>query len=230
MMGRTHAVTGALAFQAAAGWFPATVPAVLLGTIICTGAALLPDIDHGDATTANTYGPVTRGLSVVVRKVSGGHRNGTHSVLGIGLTGLSAYQAVLYQDAPGWAGVIAKVWLSVLLILASAGAVRLLKIDGYADDFAPIPVCLALVWLAPVDLSWVPLAIMLGMAVHVAGDMLTNGGCPLFWPIKKGKGKRSKPARYALGLFKTNGWFENWIVLPLAIIGTVALIGWRIFG
>lgn len=230
MMGRTHAVTGALAFVGAVSWFPQTLPALALGMITCTGAALLPDIDHPNATTTKTYGPVTSAFSWVVRKLSGGHRNGTHSVLGIGLLGFSAYQAVLYQDAPGWGGTVAKVWLTILLILTSAGAVRLLKIDGYIDDLLPIPVCAALVWLSPVDFAWVPLALVLGAAVHVLGDMLTNGGCPLLWPYAPGKGKKAKPKRYALGLFKTGGKVENWLVLPAALIGTVVLIGWRIFG
>lgn len=228
-MGRTHAVTGALAFQGAASWFPQNVPALVLGSVVCTGAALLPDIDHPNATTTRTYGPLTSGFSRVVRKISGGHRNGTHSILGIALLGASTYQAVTYQNAPGWAGQVAKIWLVLWLILATAGAVRLLKIDGVIDDLLPIPVCAALVWLQPVSLAWVPLALVLGSAVHVAGDMLTNGGCPLLWPLKSGKG-RGKHKRYALGLFKTGGPVENWLVLPGAILGTLALIGWRVFG
>jgi membrane-bound metal-dependent hydrolase YbcI (DUF457 family) len=187
-------------------------------------------MDHEKATASNTYGPVTRLISVVVQKISGGHRNGTHSVLGIGLLGASAQAAVTYQHVPGWGAIVAKVWLGLLLVLASAGAVRLLKIDGYIDDLLPIPVCAALVAFEPVPLTFVPLALVLGAAVHVVGDMLTNGGCPLLWPYAPGKGKRAKPKRYALGLFKTNGGVENYLVLPAAIIGTILIIGWRIFG
>lgn len=246
MMGRSHAVTGAFAFQGALVWsattpyFPHDLGSQVLGTIVCTGAALLPDIDHEKATVSNTYGPVTRAISEVIQWAAGGHRNGTHSIFGIGLLGASAQAAVTYQHVPGWPMVVSKIWLCLLLILASAGAVRLLKIDGYVDDFAPIPVSAALVAFEPVPLDFVPLALVLGAAVHVAGDMLTNGGCPLFWPLvpKKGKTSRSKkrggggtkrgPKRYALGLFKTGGFTENWLVLPVSILGTLALIGWRI--
>jgi membrane-bound metal-dependent hydrolase YbcI (DUF457 family) len=236
MMGRTHGVTGALAFQASlfwsvtTTWFPHDLGSQALGTVVCVGAALLPDMDHEKATASNTYGPVTRGISHLVQKLSGGHRNGTHSILGIAILGASAQAAVTYQAVPGWGGVVSKIWLALLLILASAGAVRLLKIDGSLDDLLPIPVCIALVVLQPVPLDFVPLALVLGAAVHVAGDMLTNGGCPLFWPYAPGKGKRAKPKRYALGLFKTNGPMENWLVLPCSVLGTLALIGWRIFG
>jgi membrane-bound metal-dependent hydrolase YbcI (DUF457 family) len=230
MMGKSHAATGMFAFWAGTSWFPQNLPALVLGSVVCTGAALLPDIDHPNATTTKTYGPVTSAFSWTVRKISGGHRNGTHSILGISILGGSTYQAVLFQSVPGWPGQVAKAWLALWLILAVAGAVRLLKIDGIIDDLLPIPVCAALVYLQPVSLAWVPLALVLGSATHVAGDMLTNGGCPLLWPYAPGKGKKAKPKRYALGLFKTGGTVENWVVLPSAMIGTVALIGWRVFG
>ena len=50
------------------------------GAIICAGAAMLPDLDHPSATIAQTFGPVTWGLSKAVAWLSGGHRDATHSL------------------------------------------------------------------------------------------------------------------------------------------------------
>ncbi|HEX7461737.1 MAG TPA: metal-dependent hydrolase, partial [Dermatophilaceae bacterium] len=43
-------------------------------------AALLPDLDIESSTVSNSLGPVTRLISRVVALVSGGHREGTHSL------------------------------------------------------------------------------------------------------------------------------------------------------
>ena len=36
------------------------------GAIVCAGAAMLPDLDHPSATIAQTFGPITWGLSKAV--------------------------------------------------------------------------------------------------------------------------------------------------------------------
>ncbi|MDD0857953.1 metal-dependent hydrolase [Arthrobacter alpinus] len=37
---------------------------------------------------------------------------------------------------------------------------------------------------APQHEYWFPLAMGLGVAAHILGDMLTTGGCNLLWPLK----------------------------------------------
>lgn len=44
---------------------------------------MLPDLDHASASVLRALWPVTSILSAVVRAVSGGHRQGTHSLLGV---------------------------------------------------------------------------------------------------------------------------------------------------
>jgi membrane-bound metal-dependent hydrolase YbcI (DUF457 family) len=84
-MGRTHALSGAAIFTAGAWALPLGTGQVLLGAVVCAGAAVLPDIDHHGSHAARTFGPFTRGFAWVVGKVAGGHRNGTHSALGVAL-------------------------------------------------------------------------------------------------------------------------------------------------
>ncbi|TDC01692.1 hydrolase [Micromonospora fluostatini] len=109
MMGRSHALSGAVAWLAVcAGWREATdaglvdtAPGgvvVAAGAAVAAGYALLPDIDHPDSTIARSLGPVTRGLarvtaagSAALRRIGcahcerrpdqGGHRALTHTAL-----------------------------------------------------------------------------------------------------------------------------------------------------
>lgn len=214
MMGRSHALTGTLAYQVVALYQPQPIWQMVLGTAVCTGAALFPDIDHPNSTLTATYGPVTRVLSWLIRKLSGGHRKGTHSLVGIGLLGLAAHACVTYLGTIG-----GRIGLTVLLTLALAGVVRLFHIDGYLDDLAPIPVALALVWLQPVSLTFVPVALVIGALAHMVGDMLTKMPVYITWPFSD-KG-------IALDLFTTGKRVERWIVVPLVCLAIVGTVGMR---
>jgi membrane-bound metal-dependent hydrolase YbcI (DUF457 family) len=193
--------------------FKFPVSDAIIGTAACAGAALLPDIDHPRSTVSNTYGPLTRGLSWVMNTLTGGHRRGTHSLPGIFVMGLLAQAGVLYRETT--AGMIG---LSLIMSLLASALVRLLRIPGWLDDLAPIPVVVGLVCLTDISLDILPVAIMAGCVVHVAGDILTKTTCPVFWPFSN-KGIK-------LALFKTNGPFERFVMLP----GTVALILVEILG
>src|SRR5690606_39936828 len=54
---------------------------VAAGPVVCAGAALLPDIDHHNGRIANTFGPITQHMCKWIGKISGGHRQATHSIL-----------------------------------------------------------------------------------------------------------------------------------------------------
>lgn len=216
MMGRTHALTGTGA-GLGISLYLAHLPLVptVFGTLICTGSALLPDMDHPRATAANTFGPLTRTMSWAVRTVSGGHRRGTHSLLGIMALGGVMLAGVEYRHT-----VPAQVALSVVLILALASLVRLLKIPGIIDDLLPIPVVVGLVSFTNVSLVVVPWAVMLGCLTHALGDYLTLEGCPWLWPLSQ--------KNFKLALFKTNGITERYVILPLVTIGIFAELFWRV--
>lgn len=217
MMGRTHALTGTAAGLGVSLYLAhlSLVPTIA-GTLICTGSALLPDMDHPRATAANAYGPITRTMSWVVRTVSGGHRRGTHSVFGIMVLG----GTLLFAGTVCRYTVPAQAWISLVVILALASMVRLLKIPGILDDLAPIPIVVGIVFLTNTSLAIIPWAVMLGCLIHTAGDMMTKEGAPIFWPfISKS---------YKLADLRTNGLTERYLVLPLVTITIVTEIVWKV--
>jgi len=189
--GSHHALCGAAAWVAVAstapltlGWYPASPLGVVTGALVCAGAALAPDADHHDATIANALPPVSQWVCDGIGAVAGGHRNGTHSLLGVAaLTGLAwaAGQVTVTTDTLGELAVGAGA-LSLLLV---AFAARALGLDGGRRGQAwALALALAgfVTLAAPTGWSWLPVAVGLGAAVHVLGDMLTGGGVPLLWP------------------------------------------------
>ena len=70
-------------------------------------------------------------------------------------------------------------------------------------------------------LALVPLAMLLGTATHIAGDMLTDSGCPLGWPFSQFRCKLL-PEPFA---FSTGTRPELMIVDPL-LLGALGLLAW----
>ncbi len=75
MMGPAHSLSGAAAWlgvgaAAAATGHTMPWPVLLVGALICAGAALAPDLDHKAATISRAFGPVSRGLCEIVDKLS----------------------------------------------------------------------------------------------------------------------------------------------------------------
>ncbi len=215
-MGKTHWLTGLAAGICAAYLNDVPIWDGVLGVALCTGAAILPDIDHPRSTISNMYGPLTRSFCWIMGKLTGGHRRGTHSVAGVGLLGIVAQLGV--ENRHTIPGMVA---LSVIMILCLAGAVRIMKIPGWIDDVLPIPVVLGIVVLTPIRLDVIPVAVMLGCFIHILGDMVTPMGCPIYWPLAK------KNVRF--NLFKTNGFTERYIVTPLVIVIVIAEFVWMFY-
>lgn len=216
MMGRSHFVSGIVAFEATAAWMHYTPEQAVIGVIVATSASLLPDIDHQHATISRTYGPITVGVSRVIAKLAGGHRRGTHSLLGIGAFGLLAQACVMNRHTV-WAAAL----LSAILIVTIAAGVRILRIPGWIDDLAPIPVVVFGVAFTNIDLSSVPAALVLGCVTHVIGDCLTNSGCPILWPLSD--------ERLKFGLFRTGKWAEKWVVFPVLVLAACGMYMWKVW-
>ncbi|HEU5159950.1 MAG TPA: metal-dependent hydrolase [Streptosporangiaceae bacterium] len=222
MMGHTHALSGAAAWLAATpllgdsallGHFavhlsPAQIAA---GTVVCAGAAMLPDIDHHDGTIANAFGPLTRVLCRIVGALSGGHRHATHSLVFAALAGLGASLAVMHL--PGWA------WSIVLFSLIGLGlhgiGIRVPERERFSALLnAVIAAALAYV-MRDLDMGFAGCAVALGCLAHVLGDCLTPDGCPLFWPARW---------RIEVPLIpRTDGALERWVLAPLLTLGVVIL-------
>ncbi|ALD64222.1 hydrolase [Arthrobacter sp. YC-RL1] len=196
MMGGHHAMSGA------AAWLAITTPVsigsvdlgfgalqmdrweTLAGAIVCAGAALLPDADHHGATIARSLPPISSIFTRIIGKVSGGHRNGTHSILGM------AFFILLAWLANGWA--VQTAALGIVYPAAALFAVLLISFAVKSVKFMPPALCWVIALAAgafvgmntPEENQWFLLAVAVGVAAHVLGDMLTIGGCNLIWPIK----------------------------------------------
>jgi membrane-bound metal-dependent hydrolase YbcI (DUF457 family) len=159
---------------------------VVAGALVTAGAALLPDADHPSATIAHSLPPVSRILCEVLGAVSGGHRNGTHSLLGIAMFTALAWAAGLWTLETPWFGTVyAGAGLVSLLLVSFAAKVLGVFPDGVRKLpwLVAVPLASFIAIAAPHEQHWFPLAVALGTAVHIAGDMLTTGGCNLLWPI-----------------------------------------------
>lgn len=223
MMGTTHASSGVVAYLAVLPVLPGVHPpaTVALGVIAAAGAAMLPDLDHPKATVANCYGPPTRILASGIETISEGHRNGTHSLLGIG-----AFTAatVGLQQVGGW-------WLVGWLVLLLGVGVTALGLAPTKQPFAYLGLVAVGVLFLTGSTGWanmptdtVPHAVAIGCAAHIVGDMLTPEGCPLLWlpswlPLPSGLRKVTR-YRFGVGLVKTERKVEAYVVAPaLALVG-----------
>ncbi|MCL2736301.1 MAG: metal-dependent hydrolase [Propionibacteriaceae bacterium] len=225
MMGRTHATSAAVAYLAlqpvfaSTGLVPVTAATVVLGTVASAGAGLLPDMDHEHATAAQSLGVVTKALTKVVSAISGGHRNGTHSLLGAAVfTGL-AWSAS--RNPVGFA-----VAMGVLFALAVTG----LRIV-YAKCTPVQTIAVVVVTMGVLGLGWfgagvasvspmvLPVAVAVGVLAHIAGDMLTKEGCPLLYPLVK--------TRFHVVSITTGKFMERAVIAPALGVAAVALCLWQ---
>jgi len=228
MLGRDHALSGALAFTAAAPLLHVTGVHLAAAVALTAGAGVLPDIDEPGSTIARTFGFLTGGFAWIVHHISGGHRKGTHSLIGVALVaaaalGAASWQASARATGPWWHLIPA----GLILALLFSAAFRALNIGGHHGDAFGIALAAAMIWRgwAPVTSRQLPVlavCVILGMLAHLAGDMCTHDGCPLLYPL----------SRYEFGLLPapvritTNKLAEHWIVTPLLIAG-LAYFAWR---
>lgn len=220
-MGRTHATSGAAAFlavlpllhQAGLSLTPLTVPVAALAA---AGAAMLPDLDHPQATVSRSLGPVTVGLARLVARCTGGHRGGTHSLLAVAaLTGGAA--------AVDLAGALPRGLACAFLFALATAAVQL----RLARPLVHTAICLAggivLVTLSAqhiVTAGVLPWAVAVGVAAHLVGDMLTREGVPLLWPVSA--------RRFRIASLSTGGTIERLLVGP-ALALCALVLGWQLY-
>src|SRR6516162_5456275 len=104
MLGRDHALSGALAFAAAATPLHVTGVHLAAGMALTAGAGVLPDIDEPGSTIARTFGFLTGAFAWIVHKISGGHRKGTHGLPGVALLTAASLAAGSWQASAGHRG------------------------------------------------------------------------------------------------------------------------------
>lgn len=188
---------------------------VLLGAIICAGAAMLPDIDHHNASIAHSLPPLTTVMARFFQTVSGGHRHGTHSIVGVLFFGIVAWLAsfLVIKDV-GFLGDL-NIGAGLLVIILSAFAFKVLRFMPGEARRAPwaagITIGVITTLVFPEGPQWLIACVVIGVAVHIAGDMLTKEGCNLLWPLKVKPPKIVKRNPLLSNLWGDNGYMS----LPL---------------
>jgi membrane-bound metal-dependent hydrolase YbcI (DUF457 family) len=218
MMGPSHALSGAAAWLAGSvaldhfGALHQTPLQLAVGTAMCAGGALLPDLDlsgkvtanRGGATVAHTFGVVSLFVAECVEKLSlgvykltrgskdpdreNGHRTLTHTILFNVLLGL-ATTALCWRFGK-WA-VIGVLFVTFAMTLRGL-FVKWAKQAGWLIvTLASAAAAFGVYQRLPSDRGYpiLGLAIGVGGIVHLLGDLLTDRGCPLFWPMPLGKGR-----------------------------------------
>ena len=216
MLGHSHALSGLATGAATLPWVPVDGTVAQIAWVSAVGGfAMLPDLDQQGSTISRMWGPVTDVPSGLVNAVARGHRWGTHdAVLGPLVFGLLAYAAAWNH------------WSSLLLLALAIGlALRALHIviPGRAEDTVIGNLVLSWggAWLllahtpAP---EWLPLAVVLGVLTHIAGDGLTKEGVPvpLFWLVRR--------SRIAPVHLRTGALVEKAVLVPLFVVATVAFL------
>ncbi|WP_026536634.1 metal-dependent hydrolase [Arthrobacter sp. H14] len=159
---------------------------VVSGALVTAGAALIPDADHHNATIAHSLPPLSNAICAGVGAVSGGHRHGTHSIIGIIAFIALAFLAGLWTMDTELLGTIYP-GAGIMSVLLVAFAAKVLKI--IPDQMRKSPWAVGLVvgafiaMFAPEEQFWFPIAMGVGVVVHILGDMMTTGGCNLVWPF-----------------------------------------------
>ena len=239
MLGRDHALSAAFAFAALGPSLHLTGSNLAAGLVLTAGAGVLPDIDHPDSTIARSFGFLTEAFAGVVARLSGGHRHGTHSLAGIAVFTAGALAAGSFQlSGARAAGHAAFSWHMVpaglYLALLYSAALRALQVGGHHGDLLGIGgaviTCytgwdLITVTMGPWHVPLLALATALGCAAHIAGDELTHGGCPLFWPVSEHE-FHLVPRPLQITTAKIG---ENWIIFPL-LTGALVLAVWHAAG
>lgn len=209
-LGHTHALSGAVAGLAVGLYLthPPTAQLVLF-TGLTAGAAVLPDIDHPNSTLAHCFGFLTRSVAWLIGKFSGGHRHLTHAVLGVAGFEFLAWMAAKFRHEIG-----GKAGLVMLLSLIIAGVLYAFGVRGHVADLAAVAAAIGLV-VTGTGLTHLATAVGVGCATHVVGDMLTDEGCPLFYPFSE-RHYRLLPRPLA---FTTGTRPELWVVDPALAVG-----------
>ncbi|MEV6929942.1 metal-dependent hydrolase [Dactylosporangium sp. NPDC051485] len=216
MMGSSHALsgaavwlTGSLALEQLAH-FHQTPLQLAVGTAICAGGALVPDLDlsgrvtrgQGGAMVAHTFGVFSLFLAECVEKFSlgvykitrmkhdpprhNGHRTLTHTIIfnvGVG------YGTLALCNAYGKWAVMGVLFFSFALALRGLFEKWAQRAGWLVVTLAAAAAAFGVYERLPGDRGYPLLGVAVGVGglVHLLGDMITRHGSPILWPIPTGR-------------------------------------------
>ncbi|GAB2927797.1 metal-dependent hydrolase [Streptomyces mayteni] len=248
MMGPAHSLSGAMVWlgigaAAAAADNPMPWPVLVVGTLICAGAALAPDLDQKSATISRAFGPASKLLAGVIDKLSesvynatrgkgerrrtGGHRTLTHTWIWAVLVGAGFSLAAI-----AWGRWAVLVTLFIHMVLAVEGL--LWRMARVSSDVLVWLLGATSAWLLAAVLDepgnganwlfedepymWLGVPIVVGSIVHTIGDSLTISGCPMLWPLPIA-GRRWYPlGTPSFMRFRAGAWVENKVLMPVFMV------------
>jgi membrane-bound metal-dependent hydrolase YbcI (DUF457 family) len=216
MMGPSHALSGA-AVWLAGSWaldyfdhYHQSPLQIAVGTAVCAGGALLPDLDmsgrvtarKGGATVAHTFGRASLFVAEVLEKFSlvvydatrmkrdphrhNGHRTLTHTLPFTVATGFLTT----------WACGVGGKWAVIGILFVMLGLALRGLLHTWAKRAGWVPITMvsaaaaygAFLYL-PADRGYPLLGVAVGVGclVHLLGDMITSAGVPVLWPIPLGR-------------------------------------------
>jgi hypothetical protein len=216
MMGPSHALSGAavwLSGSLAVDYFAhyhQTPLQLAVGTAMCAGGALLPDMDlsgrvltdQGGATVAHTFGRVSLFVAECVEKLSlgvynltrtkhdphlhNGHRTLTHTL--VFNVGVGVGVAALCNAYGRWA-VISVLFLTFAMALRGLFARWAQRAGWVIVTLASAAAAFGVFERLPGERGYPVLGVAIGVGgiVHLVGDMLTSHGSPVFWPVPIGR-------------------------------------------
>jgi membrane-bound metal-dependent hydrolase YbcI (DUF457 family) len=182
MMGKSHLLVGAAGYltvgqallEVSSGR-QLTAGELAAGTVVCAGAAMLPDIDHPMATVSRSLGPVTYLLSRATAKAFGGHRVGTHSLLFAAGASLLVSSALTADPSP-------LIPFLFCFFFTSLCVKVLAECEPLVGAVIAAALASAMLMAAPAD-GWLAQAIGLGVLLHIAADAVTSEGVTVLWPF-----------------------------------------------
>lgn len=215
-MGFNHAACGLLAGLASLPFMPLGDPASqLLWVIGASGAALVADLDTTQSSGARMWGPLSGVLAGGIGAIAGGHRQGTHDLC----------LAPLAFGGLAWLAMLHPITAGMVLMLLLGLSLRALTLLGFGRIGAVVNLVLSglgAYWLVTSTTDarpLVPIAIALGVIVHIVGDWLTAEGVPI--PVVWLTGVQR---RLSVGLFQVGSPLETFVVAPILSLGTLWLL------
>lgn len=233
MMGKSHAITGAGLWLAGWSWTSVAglanpgLDVLTVGTMLCTGAALLPDLDHPESRLAHSGGLITEKFAKTVGRIGAGihaatkldadrpdrdgHRTITHTFVFALLAGVLV-SGVTGLDRVAGPIPVGKLVAAVLVLaftglgyaaVRSAWGGRRKKVKVWGKRSRPRHKSTVLAWtlaiytfvIVPAGAWWIGLAIGAGCFIHCLGDIITESGCPVLWPLPIPSTELRSPAR-----------------------------------
>jgi membrane-bound metal-dependent hydrolase YbcI (DUF457 family) len=183
MMGRHHAASGAVAGLALGLLAHQPAATTLAAGALSGGAAMLPDIDEPGSSVARAAEPVSGAIAYLTARLAGGHREATHSLLAAAAAGGAVAALSLLDIAHHVPASIVPLGVCVALCVRAVPP-QPLCIGRTAALLAGAIAAWAIARWVGIG-WWVPAAVGIGWAFHVAGDAITAGGVPVLWPWRR---------------------------------------------